>query len=155
MSEVIYTKEQTEKLVPHSGKMFLLSRIAAFSIEAKELTSEVDILPGTLFLDSGMQGVPVWIGFEYMAQSISALSGIYNRERNTAPQVGFIMSVTGYTASVDSFPLGKCIQIQVRQTLRMDQAVTFEGVIFMDGKEVAHGVLNTVEVSSYKVLERE
>ena len=75
------------QIVPHSGKMSLLDRVVDYNFEKLEIHAEVDIGPGSMFFDNDIDGIPVWIGFEYMAQSISALSGIYGKTQGKLMKV--------------------------------------------------------------------
>lgn len=85
-----------------------------------------------------------------MAQSISALSGIYGRSKGEKPKVGFIMSVSSFKTDIPVFKTGDTVVVKVRQTIRMDMAVTFDGSASVDGKQVVAATLNTVEVPDPK-----
>lgn len=143
-------REELETIVPHKGKMMLLSRVKSFDLEELLIVTEVDVSDASMFYDEELGGVPVWVSFEYMAQSISALSGIYGRLNNQSPKVGFIMSVTNFNGKVSAFGPGQTLVVKVRQLLRVDMAVTFEGSVFLDGAEVVCATLNTVEVEDPK-----
>lgn len=149
MSEILY-KDEVEKLVPHAGKMFLLDRVRNYDLETITITTEVDIDENTMFYDEELGGVPSWIAFEYMAQSISALSGIYGHQKNESPKVGFIMSVSNFKADAPVFRKGDVVTIEVHQTMRMDMAVTFDGKVFVGNQQVVTSTLNTVEVPDPK-----
>ena len=140
------------KIVPHSGKMSLLDRVIDYSFEKLDVHTEVDIVPGSMFFDKDIDGIPVWIGFEYMAQSISALSGIYGRTLGQEPKIGFIMSVNNFTAHKPIFPAGSVAKISVRQTMRMDNIVTFDGNIVLGDEVVATAVINTIEIDDPKAV---
>ena len=143
------------QIVPHSGKMFLLDRVIDYDFEKLEIHTEVDIVPGSMFFDKDLGGIPVWIGFEYMAQSISALSGLYGKTKGQEPKIGFIMSVNNFTANKPLFPENSIAKIFVKQTMRMDNVVTFDGNISLDGNIVATAVINTIEMDDPKaVLEK-
>lgn len=144
------TKESVETLVPHSGKMFLLNRVISFSLENMEIITEVDVSTKDLFYDDDLGGVPSWVSFEYMAQSISALSGIFGKTQSEKPKVGFIMSITNFKTHRGVFKDGEVVRLKVRQTMRMDMAVTFDGAAYVGDEEVATAVLNTVEVPDPK-----
>jgi predicted hotdog family 3-hydroxylacyl-ACP dehydratase len=85
-----------------------------------------------------------------MAQSISALSGIYGRSRGEKPKVGFIMSVNSFKANVPVFKVGETVVVTVRQTIRMDMAVTFDGTAKVGENLAVVATLNTVEVEDPK-----
>jgi predicted hotdog family 3-hydroxylacyl-ACP dehydratase len=146
------TKESIMQIVPHSGKMSLLDRVIDYDFEKLEIHTEVDIVPGSMFFDKDLGGIPVWIGFEYMAQSISALSGLYGKTKGQEPKIGFIMSVNNFTANTPLFPENSIAKIFVKQTMRMDNVVTFDGNISLDGNIVATAVINTIEMDDPKAV---
>ncbi len=150
MTEEFKTKELTCELVPHKGKMFLLNRVQSYSLESVCITTEIDITRDNLFYEEELGGVPAWVAFEYMAQSISALSGIYGRSRGEKPKVGFIMSVNSFKANIPVFKVGETVVVTVRQTIRMDMAVTFDGTAKVGETLAVTATLNTVEVADPK-----
>lgn len=151
MNEEFKTKEIVSELVPHKGKMFLLNRVQCYSLETISITTEIDITREDLFYEEDLGGVPAWVAFEYMAQSISALSGIYGRSRGEKPKVGFIMSVNSFKANVPVFKVGETVVVTVRQTIRMDMAVTFDGTAKVGETLAVTATLNTVEVEDPKM----
>ena len=88
------TRDEISALVPHKGKMLLLDRIKKFDLQEIFIDTEVDISEDCMFFNEELGGVPSYVAFEYMAQSISALSGIYGRSCGNSPKEGFIMSVS-------------------------------------------------------------
>lgn len=151
MNEEFKTKEIVSELVPHKGKMFLLNRVQSYSLETICITTEIDITRDDLFYEDALGGVPAWVAFEYMAQSISALSGIYGRSRGEKPKVGFIMSVNSFKANVPVFKVGETVVVTVHQTIRMDMAVTFDGTAKVGETLAVTATLNTVEVEDPKM----
>ncbi|MCL4100868.1 Predicted 3-hydroxylacyl-ACP dehydratase, HotDog domain [Fibrobacter sp. UWH9] len=150
MIEEFKTRDSVSELVPHKGKMLLLDRVQSYSLEEISISTEIDIRKDCMFYDENLGGVPAWIAFEYMAQSISALSGIYGRSKGEKPKVGFIMSVSSFKTDIPVFKTGDTVVVKVRQTIRMDMAVTFDGSASVDGKQVVAATLNTVEVPDPK-----
>ena len=150
MTEVFDTKESVSELVPHKGKMFLLNRICDYDLEINSITTEIDITRDNLFYEEELGGVPAWVAFEYMAQSVSALSGLQGRTKSEKPKVGFIMSVSGFNADVPVFKLGETVVVNVLEKTRNDNAVTFEGSATVNGTLAVTAKLNTVEVEDSK-----
>lgn len=150
MKEVFDSKDLVSELVPHKGKMFLLDRIRDYDLNERSITTEIDITRDNLFYEEELGGVPVWVAFEYMAQSVSALSGIYGRSKNEKPKTGFILSVNGFKADVPVFKQGKTVVVNVQEKIRVDQAVTFDGVAMVGNKVVVTAKINTVEVDDSK-----
>ena len=150
MTDVFDTKESVSELVPHKGKMFLLNRICDYDLEINSITTEIDITRDNLFYEEELGGVPAWVAFEYMAQSVSALSGLQGRTKSEKPKVGFIMSVSGFNAYVPVFKQGETVVINVLEKTRNDNAVTFEGSATVNGTLAVTAKLNTVEVEDSK-----
>ena len=87
--------------LPHKGKMFLLSRVTQHDVNNHTITSEYDITENCIFYEPEFDGVPSWVGFEFMAQCISALTGITNTIKGRKPLPGFILSVMEFKADVE------------------------------------------------------
>lgn len=140
------TREEVDALVPHTGKMLLLDRINHFDLDEITIESQVDISEDCMFFNEDVQGVPSYVAFEYMAQTISALSGIYGRSLGQKPREGFIMSVSNCKSEIPVFKSGDVVTIRVKQTMRVDMAVTFEGKAFVGDTLAVSATLCTVEV---------
>ena len=104
------------ELVPHSGKMSLLDNI----IEYRDgwLRAEVCITVESTFADE--QGVPAWIGLEYMAQAVGAYSGWLERLKGGPPKLGFLLGTRKYLCSTDYFAIGTTLTLTVQ--LEMEAA---------------------------------
>jgi len=138
--------ESLRRCIPHGGLMALLSRVVQYDFEAGHLASEVDIKESDLFFDAERGGVPSWVGFEYMAQSIAALSGIKRRmQRNEEPRIGFIMGVRNFKSRSTVFAPGRRLRVEVSQIFRDGDVVSFECRIKEDGVEEASAIINAIE----------
>lgn len=144
------SREKLSELVPHKGKMLLLDRIVSVDLTHLQVETEVDVKRRSMFHEESLKGVPCWIGFEYMAQSVSCLSGILDRQRNLPPKMGFILSVNNFCAKSNVFPEGCTVRIRATQTLRMEKTMTFEGSIFIEGEQVATATIYAVESDNPK-----
>lgn len=140
------TRELVSELVSHKDKMLLLDRVNSHDLDEITIETEVDIHKDCMFFKDELQGVPSYVAFEYMAQSISALSGIYGRSLGQKPKEGFIMSVSNCKTAVPVFKAGDVVRIWVHQTMRVDMAVTFEGKVFVGDNLAVSASLCTVEV---------
>ncbi|MBR2089071.1 MAG: thioester dehydrase [Fibrobacter sp.] len=150
MKEVFDSKDLVGELVPHKGKMLLLDRVRDYDLKENSITTEIDITRNNMFYEEELGGVPAWVAFEYMAQSVSALSGICGRTRGEKPKTGFIMSVNGFKADIPVFIQGETVVINVQEKIRMDQAVTYDGVAIIGDNVAVTAKLNTVEVDKPK-----
>jgi predicted hotdog family 3-hydroxylacyl-ACP dehydratase len=114
-------------LLPHKEPMILISRVTGHNIEARSLTAEVDITPKTMFFDASKKQVPVWVGIEYMAQSIGALSGLYQQQQNSGPaKIGFIIGSKNYQCFTPGFKEGATLTIKVEQLFSDSELSSFD-----------------------------
>lgn len=102
-----------DDLVPHSGSMSLLSRVTAYGDDWLE--AEVDISSATLFSEE--QGVPAWVGLEYLAQAIAAFSGVQERKQNQPPKLGFLLGTRRYESNVPWFATGLTLTVRVERDM--------------------------------------
>ncbi|MDR2314728.1 MAG: 3-hydroxylacyl-ACP dehydratase [Spirochaetaceae bacterium] len=150
IKETAINREELHTLVPHRGKMFLLSRITGFDLEGHVLVSEYDITRDCLFYREELGGVPSWVGFEFMAQSISALSGMKNRNYGKPPQLGFVLSVSQLQLYVPVFKEKTTVRIEVEEETKVDAIYSFRGAIFNMPKteKIVEAKLTVMETSN-------
>jgi predicted hotdog family 3-hydroxylacyl-ACP dehydratase len=139
-------QEELRTLIPHSGKMLLLDRVIDYDIE-HSILAEYNITENCIFYDPVLGGVPAWVGFEFIAQTISALTGIRKRARKEKPNIGFILSIPYMRMDIPFFKNGSLAEIRVRESYCTDMIYTFEGEIFLEDKKVMEGKLMVMEVS--------
>lgn len=101
-------------LVPHSGRMSLLSAILDYGDDW--LQAEVVITAESMFADA--QGVPAWIGLEYMAQTIAAYSGLKERLQGGRPKIGFLLGSRKYLCNAERFAIGQRLVVTVSPELQ-------------------------------------
>jgi predicted hotdog family 3-hydroxylacyl-ACP dehydratase len=149
-------KEELQTLIPHKGKMMLLDRVIDYDIE-HSIRAEYNITKNCLFYDPVLDGVPSWAGFEFIAQTISVLTGIRKREKGEKPTIGFILSIPSMRMEIPVFKNGDSLEIRAKETDCTDMIYTFEGAIFLKNKKVMEGSLMVMEVSDekFKILKSE
>ena len=146
MIESVIEKEGLPSVVPHRGKMLLLSRIVGYDLEERSIEAEYHITKDCVFYDSAADGVPAWVGFEFIAQSISAFSGIRDREKGRPPKIGFVLAVSKLRMGLSFFKAGSTVTIRSKEVDNMSPVFVFEGGIFVDGEKVLDGKLTVMEV---------
>jgi len=132
--------------------MLLLSRVIEYDLK-QSIRSEYDITENCIFYDPVTDGVPVWVGFEFMAQSISVLSGLRSREKGEKPKIGFILSVPFLRMKIPLFRNGSSVEVRMREIDCTDMIYTFEGEAFAEGVKVMEGKLMVAEVSDERFNE--
>jgi len=149
---MIIEKDELINLLPHKGKMFLLSRVMSYDCKEYSIETQVDVMETSMFFDSVIGGVPSYVVFEYMAQSISAISGLVNRDHNLPPRVGVILSVSEFKTLEPVLRLGSKVNITVKQQDKVDRFFSFNCHADVDGKLVASGKLTVMEIEDLKEL---
>jgi len=109
-----------EQVVPHAGTMSLLDNIIGYDDES--LTAQVVITSDTLFLQE--QGVPGWVGIEYMAQTIAAYAGVQRQLQGQQAQVGFLVGTRRYNCSHPYFPVGSVLNITIDVEFQADNGLS-------------------------------
>ena len=144
-------KDELLSIVPHRGRMLLLSRIKEYNTTEGILQGEYDITTGCLFYDPAAEGVPAWAGFEIIAQGISALSGLRDREMGRQPKFGFILSVSSMWIGIPFIKAGSTVEIKIKEIGRMDSVFAFEGEIFHERKKILSGKITAMDVDEKQV----
>ncbi|MCP4331975.1 MAG: hypothetical protein GY785_04920 [Gammaproteobacteria bacterium] len=103
------TRYSVAELVPHSGRMSLLTKIVDYGEDW--LQAEVVITRESTFADE--RGVPAWIGLEYMAQAVAAYSGLQERLCGGMPKIGFLLGSRKYLCNAERFPIGQKLLLTV------------------------------------------
>ncbi len=107
------------ELVPHSGKMSLLTAIVDYGEDW--LQAEVLITPDSMFADD--HGVPAWIGLEYMAQTVAAYAGLQERINGGIPKIGFLLGSRKYLCNADHFAMGQTLLLEVHLEMLADNGL--------------------------------
>ena len=128
------------ELLPHEPPMVLLDRALAYTDSS--LTAEVDIRPDSVFCDA--DGVPGWVGIEYMAQAVAAHAGFKARLAGEMPAVGYLLGTRSYKCSVNCFPIGATLSVQIESLFAEMGLGAFSCQIDMSG-EVATATINVYQ----------
>ncbi|MDE5613160.1 MAG: hypothetical protein K2I74_00700 [Treponemataceae bacterium] len=142
----VIEKDELMTLVPHKGKMFLIDRITDYDSAAWNIASETVVRESCLFYDKAASGIPNYALFEFIAQTISALTGIVVREHNLPVRMGFILSVSSLTFSVPIIRAGQVVSIRAERTGEAGNVYTFAADVSVDGAAIGSGKLTVLEV---------
>ncbi len=94
-------------------------------------------------------GVPAWVGLEYMAQAMGVYSGIELLQKNQSPRVGFLIGTRRYESSEPAFAIGADLEVTARVTLwEEDRLYAFDCAILQDGRKLAWG-----EIKAFRPLD--
>lgn len=128
-----------EQLLPHSGQMVLIDKIIKY--DEVSLTAQVVIQPDTEYLQP--EGVPSWVGLEYMAQSIAAFEGIRRFKKKLPPQLGFLLGTRKLTAHKPWFELTDELHITIDVLYEDDKGMgSYRCHIFCSGELLVDAVVS-------------
>lgn len=139
-----------ESLIPHRGKMRLIDEILEINPTERLLISQVVVTKQDIFFDHTINGVPAYVSFEYMAQSISALSAITDKREK--PKPGVILSVSNLSCTQDIFSENTQIRIQVKESYAVGGLFTFDCTASIQGEIVVSCTLMVMETESLENL---
>ena len=138
------TTRAMDAWVPHRGAMSLLDDVE--HCDAERVVARLRVPSSGLF--AGADGVPAWIGVEYMAQAVAAWSGARARAGGGAPRAGMLLGTRRYEAAVALFPAGAVLRVVARCEARGDNGLgQFDCRIEHDGR-----VLATARLSVYETV---
>ena len=104
-----------DQVLPHRGDMVLIDELLDYGPE--HVSCAVTIRAGTLFCD-GANGVPSWVGVEYMAQTASVYAGIEEAQAGMPASVCLLLGARRYRAEQPFFPVGARLRVSAELQLR-------------------------------------
>lgn len=137
------------RFLPHSGAMVLLDRL--LEVGPEDLWAEVNIRPDSMFCDAN--GVPGWVGVEYMAQAIAAYAGYAAQLCGDAVKIGFLLGTRRYEANCSSFAIGSRLKIHIHRILQADNGIgSFECHIHSAGQQLASATVTVFQPADAAVF---
>lgn len=134
-----------ESLIRHRGRMLLIERL----LEASEThaVGEVVITEKSSFFRKG-SGVPIYVGMEYMAQTVAAYDGLLRCNSGDEPAIGFLLGSRRYEAIQDYFPNGAVLAIHVDMVFSEGGMASFECFIKQGDQTLVTAPLNVYRPES-------
>lgn len=127
-------------LVQHKEGMLLIDRIVV--AEGEMVRSETTIRADNIFFQPG-RGVPAYVGFEFMAQTISAYDGLKRRSNGKPPAIGFLLGCRKYAAARPFFVEGETVTTESNSLLGEEGMASFDCRIFdAKGDVLASATIN-------------
>lgn len=135
-------KESIALLVPHKRSMLLLDGILGFDREEGQATSLTEVDRSNLFFDGNLKGIPGYVCFELMAQTISAYDYLMSGGVDGKPKVGFILGIDKLKVFRPVIPQGSRVKTTVRQECAIGEAMfSFVGESKVGDETVASATL--------------
>lgn len=145
---MVIEREELSTLVPHKGKMFIIDRITDADAQNWKIESETTITENFMFYEKSVDGAPNYALFEVAAQTVSALTGLYARENNLKPNMGFILSVSNLSFDIDVIKTGTTVKVSAIREAVVDNVYSFTVRFYIDKNEFGKGKLTVMEVVS-------
>lgn len=131
-----------ERVVPHRGTMRLVDRLVEWDEDGVVVELRV---PDEGPFSHG-EGVPAWVGVEYMAQTIAAWAGCHARAAGREPSIGFLLGTRRYESSTSWFRAGAVLRVEATRELLGDNGLgMFSCRILGDGEELATANVSVFE----------
>jgi len=131
-----------EDVVPHRGGRFSADHRGGAAADGAPVTGTVRL--GQLFTDD--QGLPAWVGVEWMAQAIAAWAGCRARRRGEPVKLGFLLGTRRYQAQCSHFRIGARLRVEAHCELFGDNGLgMFACRILDDGVVLASANLSVFE----------
>ena len=125
------------EVLPHARGMLLLDELLESGEE--HVTCGVRIRAHTRFCDA-RNGVPAWVGLEYMAQTMCAFSGVEEVRAGLKPSIGLLLGSRRYHSEVEWFGLGSDLVVRADLLLRDENdLVAFQCTIHEGPRLLARG----------------
>ena len=106
---------EMNEVLPHRGRMLLLDELIDAGPE--HVVCAVAIERDTMFCD-GVNGVPSWVGIEYMAQTAATYSGVEEARAGVRPTIGLLLGSRRYKPEVPYFAIGSRLRVHAELILR-------------------------------------
>lgn len=118
------------EVLPHQGAMLLLDEVLEHGTE--HVVCAVTIGERSQFCE-GAEGVPAWVGLEYMAQTVCAYSGVEEARAGLRPSIGLLLGTRRYEAQVERFAIGTRLLIRAELVLRDENDLVAFNCTIHDG----------------------
>lgn len=133
-----------EQVVPHDAPMILIEQLVEYSDETS--TCSVTITPQSPFYNEQIEGVPSYIGIEYMAQSIAAYAGALANDINEAVRIGFLIGTRKYKTHEARFSKNSKLTIYVHKLYQDESGLSvFECQISENKKILCDAKINVFQ----------
>jgi predicted hotdog family 3-hydroxylacyl-ACP dehydratase len=131
-----------EACVAHRGRMLLIHRLT--QADNERAIAEVDVRADSPFARD--DGIPAWIGLEYMAQTVAAWAGARALRLGAHPKLGFLLGTRRFESTVQIFPRGKVLRVDVHCEMMADNGLgQFDCQIEMDETVVCRARISVFE----------
>ena len=115
-------------LIPHRSPMLLINSIQ--SLSASDSSAIVIVDEQAPFYQS--QGIPSWIGLEYMGQTAALIAGYQLQQGLVSPHLGLLLGTRKYQSDVDFFSAPNKLLISCKQAALVGESLANFDCIIQD-----------------------
>ena len=138
------------ELLAHEAPMILIDRV--LEVGEGKIHTSVTIRPNSPF--AKIEGVPVYVSVEFMAQSIAAFIGWSARQQGEPPKIGLLLGTRKLELSTDWMRFGDDIEIQAFERYNDGTMAAFECLVRRGDETLAEARLNVYEPPDSSLTDR-
>lgn len=122
-----YSQRTPADYIMHRGPMLLLDHIVSADTKTIEICSTIK--RDNIFFDHALNGVPAWVGLEYMAQSAAVWVGMDDERQGKPIQLGFLLGSRSYETYRPVFGEGTKLYMKISTDFVNGSLIVFNGGI--------------------------
>lgn len=126
------------ELLPHRPPMLWVDEVLAH--EGDQVRCRLTLRSEHVFVERG-QVDPV-VSVEWMAQTVGALVGLYDRTKSITPRPGYLIAIPDAQFFVDSFQVGDVLELRARKAWGDATLASFEAQVERAGNVAARAQLS-------------
>lgn len=131
-----------EQLIPHRGPMRLIERVIA--ADGPHVRAAATVSHQGPFCTP--DGVPIWVGVEYMAQTIAVWAGLRAHAQGLPPPLGFLLGTRRYSCTRTYLPAGAELVIDANcEIIGENGLAAFNCRILLQQQTVAEAMLSVFQ----------
>lgn len=131
-----------EQLIPHRGPIRLIERL--IHADGPHVRAVATVPRQGPFCTAA--GVPIWVGVEYMAQTIAAWAGLRAQAKGLPPPLGFLLGTRRYSCTLTHLPPGAELVIEANcEIIGENGLAAFDCRILLDRHCVAEAMLSVFQ----------
>lgn len=131
---------ETRTLAPHDPPMLMVDEVLSWDDD--HLTAAFEIREDNLFYRPGW-GVPTYVLFEVMAQSISVMDGLERRASGEGPKIGFLLGSRKFSTDRQWLVSGERVQVSLTSLMNEGEMRSFScEATTLSGEPLAQATLN-------------
>ncbi len=132
------------EFVVHQKPMLLLDQLVG--IEAEFAACEWQVNKDSAFL-TPTQGVPTYIGIEFMAQCIAVHAGAIERSEGFPPAIGFLLGTRKFHTNQQYFQMHHYYRVECRTLIRTDDGMgSFDCSIVSNNEIIIEARLSVLQL---------